>query len=71
MGVDSAVIGGASTSGGIGTATGAVLGAIFITIIGNAANMLHLSYNMTMMLKGLLILAFVALDMWRRKRRGL
>lgn len=69
--VGAAVIGGASTSGGIGTATGAVFGAIFITIIGNAANMLHLSYNVTMMLKGLLILAFVAMDMWRRKRRSL
>ncbi len=68
--VGAAVIGGASTFGGIGTAKGAVFGAVFITIIGNAANMLHLSYNVTMMLKGILILAFVALDMWRRKRRG-
>ncbi len=69
--VGAAVIGGASTFGGIGTAKGAVFGAVFITIIGNAANMLHLSYNVTMMLKGALILAFVALDMWRRKRRGI
>lgn len=68
--VGAAVIGGASTSGGVGTAFGAVFGAVFITIIGNAANMMHLSYNVTMMLKGLLILIFVALDMWRRKRRG-
>ena len=69
--VGAAVIGGASTNGGIGSATGAVFGAVFITIIGNAANMLHLSYNVTLMLKGMLILAFVALDMLRRKRRGL
>ena len=69
--VGAAVIGGASTSGGIGTAKGAVFGAIFITIIGNAANMLHLSYNVTMMMKGILILAFVAMDMIRRSRRGL
>ena len=39
--------------------------------IGNAANMLHLSYNVTMMMKGILILAFVAMDMIRRSRRGL
>lgn len=69
--VGATVIGGASTSGGIGTAKGAVFGAIFITIIGNAANMLHLSYNVTMMMKGILILAFVAMDMIRRSRRGL
>lgn len=67
--VGAAVIGGASTNGGLGSAAGAVFGAIFINILGNAANMLNISYNMTLMTKGFIIILFVALDVWRRGRR--
>ena len=66
--VGAAVVGGASTNGGVGRAVGAVFGAIFITIISNAANMLHISYNMLLFVKGALILLFVALDMLKHKR---
>lgn len=67
--VGAAVVGGASTNGGVGTAFGAVFGAIFITIISNFTNMLHLSYNTTLVIKGALIIVFVALDMIKQGRR--
>lgn len=67
--VGAAVVGGASTNGGVGTAFGAVFGAIFITIISNFTNMLHLSYNTTLVIKGALIIVFVALDMIKQSRR--
>ena len=67
--VGAAVVGGASTNGGVGTAYGAVFGAIFITIISNFTNMLHLSYNTNLVIKGVLIIVFVALDMVKQGRR--
>ncbi len=67
--VGAAVVGGASTNGGVGTAYGAVFGAVFITIISNFTNMLHLSYNTNLVIKGVLIIVFVALDMVKQGRR--
>ena len=63
------VVGGASTNGGMGTAFGAVFGAVFITIISNFTNMLHIQYNMILVIKGILIIVFVALDMVKQGRR--
>ena len=67
--VGAAVVGGASTNGGMGTAFGAVFGAVFITIISNFTNMLHIQYNMILVIKGILIIVFVALDMVKQGRR--
>lgn len=67
--VGAAVIGGTSVSGGRGTAVGTVFGAIFISLIVNAANMLNVSYNAMLILKGCLIILFVAIDGWARRRR--
>lgn len=65
--MSSAVVGGVSIYGGAGTALGAVVGAIFITLISNAMNLLQISFYMTLVVKGCVIVAVVALDSLRRR----
>jgi len=60
--IGSAVVGGVSVYGGIGSPLGAVVGAIFITMISNSMNLLHVSYYMTLVIKGSLIIIVIALD---------
>lgn len=67
--IAAAVVGGASTSGGVGTGYGALIGALFITIISNSSNMLHIGYNTMLIVKGALIILFVVLDTYRQRRR--
>jgi ribose/xylose/arabinose/galactoside ABC-type transport system permease subunit len=68
--VSSAVIGGVSIYGGVGTAIGAVVGAIFITIISNTMNLLHVPYYLTLVIKGMVIIGVVAIDSIRTAKRG-
>jgi len=63
--ISSAVIGGVSIYGGVGSIPGAVLGALFITIISNSMNLLGISYYTTLMIKGLVIILITALDTLR------
>lgn len=65
--VSSAVVGGVSIYGGVGSALGAVAGAVLITVINNAMNLLQVSYYTTLWVKGLVIVLFVALDSLRRR----
>lgn len=64
--ISSAVIGGVSVYGGVGSPLGAVIGAIFITMISNSMNMMQVSYFMTLVIKGCVIVLVVALDSYRR-----
>lgn len=68
--VSAVVVGGVSIYGGVGGPLGAVLGTLLITVIGNALNMLGVSFYVTLIIKGLAILAFVALDGLLRRRAG-
>jgi len=66
--VSSAVLGGVSIYGGAGTALGALIGTILIKLISNSLNFLQASYYMTLVVKGIVIVAFVAIDSrFRRK----
>jgi ribose transport system permease protein len=65
--VSSAVVGGVSIYGGIGSPLGAVLGAIIITMISNSMNMMQVSFFTSLIVKGIVIIAFVALDSLRRR----
>lgn len=65
--ISSAVVGGVSIYGGKGTPVGAVLGALFITSITNSMNLLNVSYFTTLIIKGLLIIAVVAIDSLRSR----
>jgi ribose/xylose/arabinose/galactoside ABC-type transport system permease subunit len=61
-----AVVGGASIYGGVGTSLGAIFGAIIITLITNGMNMMHISYHNTLIVKGFVIIFFVAFDSLKR-----
>ena len=56
------VVGGVSIYGGAGMATGAMLGALFVTLISNSLNQLGVSYFMTLVLKGIAIILFIWID---------
>jgi ribose/xylose/arabinose/galactoside ABC-type transport system permease subunit len=65
--VSSAVVGGVSIYGGSGSPIGAALGAVLIGLISNSMNMQRVSYDLTLMIKGLFILAFIYVNSFRRK----
>ena len=65
--VSACVVGGISIYGGIGKPYGAILGAIFITLISNSLNQLGISYFINLIIKGLVIIIFIATDNFIRK----
>lgn len=60
--ISACVVGGISIYGGSGRLANAVFGAIVITLISNALNLLGASYFIGLVLKGLVIIAFIYLD---------
>jgi len=64
--VSSCVVGGVSIYGGVGNPLSAVFGAIFITLVSNALNLLGISYFTNLVIKGTLIIGFIALENLRR-----
>lgn len=70
--VAAAVVGGASLSGGRGTAIGALLGTLILAMIENGINIVHLDQEWKLGIVGLSIIAAVALDriggQWRTWR---
>ncbi len=67
--VSAAVVGGISIYGGVGRPFGALLGAIFIVVLGNGLNLLGVSFYAALMIKGVVIICFVALDGLARRRQ--
>ena len=55
-------IGGASAYGGIGTVSGAVIGALIMGILNNGMNIIGMDSNVQRLVKGLVLLAAVAFD---------
>lgn len=66
--IASAALGGVSTFGGVGTALNAVIGAILIQVISNVMNMANVSYFVTLIIKGVVVVVVVAFDTWRHHR---
>lgn len=60
--VSSCVVGGVSIYGGIGHPLGSVGGAVFITLISNVLNALGVSFYVTLIVKGVVIILFIAVD---------
>jgi ribose/xylose/arabinose/galactoside ABC-type transport system permease subunit len=60
--ISACVVGGVSIYGGIGRPRGAIIGAILITLISNALNMLGVSYYFSLMIKGAVIVLFIFAD---------
>jgi len=77
MGVDSVVldivsavvVGGVSIYGGVGRIWAAALGAVFITLLSNSLNQLGASFYLSLVIKGVVIISFIALDTAFRGRR--
>lgn len=65
--ISSAVIGGVSIYGGTGSVVGAVLGALFITLLSNGMNLLEVSYYVQMVIKGSVIVALTFVDTQRKR----
>jgi ribose/xylose/arabinose/galactoside ABC-type transport system permease subunit len=65
--VSACVVGGVSIYGGAGKPLGAVFGAFFITLISNSLNQLGVSYFMNLVVKGIVIIAFIYLDKLARR----
>lgn len=63
------VVGGNSASGGSGSMIRTVIGAIVIGVMGNALNILGLSTNYQLTVKGLLIILAVAMDIISKKAK--
>jgi ribose/xylose/arabinose/galactoside ABC-type transport system permease subunit len=60
--VSACVVGGVSIYGGSGRVPGALFGALLITILSNAMNLIGVSYYLSLIVKGAVIIAFVAID---------
>ena len=67
--IAAAVVGGASLSGGKGTALGAVLGALIIRLIMTGIVILDLDQNYSQMVIGTVIVVAAALDRWQARWR--
>ncbi|MDB5311209.1 MAG: rbsC [Gemmataceae bacterium] len=67
--ITAVVIGGASLGGGKGTVVGAVLGVAILGLIKNGVSLFNVPVEMQYILIGVLLLANVALNRWRRDRR--
>lgn len=67
--VTAVALGGAQLSGGVGSLLGTVVGALLVSLIGNAMNLSNISAFIQIGVKGLLLLAVVSLQ--RRKEIGL
>ena len=62
-------IGGASAYGGIGTVSGAVIGAIFVGVLNMGMGILGANQNLQRVIKGLVLLAAVVFDVLSKNRK--
>ncbi|QNE45782.1 sugar ABC transporter permease [Glaciihabitans sp. INWT7] len=63
-------IGGAAVTGGIGTVTGAIVGGLIIGILNNGMSILGVGSEFQQLIKGLVLLAAVAFDVYNKRRNG-
>jgi putative multiple sugar transport system permease protein len=63
-------VGGSAVSGGIGTIIGAVVGGLFIGVLNNGMSILGVSTDWQQAIKGFVLLAAVALDLYSKRRSG-
>ncbi|WP_084723145.1 multiple monosaccharide ABC transporter permease [Streptomonospora alba] len=68
--IAAAFIGGASASGGVGTVIGAVVGALVMGVMNNGMSIIGLGVDWQQAIKGLVLLAAVAFDIYNKQRVG-
>ncbi|MBL1067654.1 multiple monosaccharide ABC transporter permease [Streptomyces sp. 7-21] len=66
--IAAAFIGGASMSGGVGTVLGAVIGGLVLGVLDNGMSLVGVDENWQQVIKGLVLLAAVAFDIWNKRR---
>ena len=64
------VIGGASLSGGRGTVTGTIVGALLISFLHNGCTLVGISTNAQLIVIGVVIVLAVAMDQFTRRKAG-
>ena len=62
--IASCFIGGASTTGGIGTVVGAIVGGLLMGVLNNGMSILGVSIDWQQAIKGIVLLAAVAFDVY-------
>jgi putative multiple sugar transport system permease protein len=61
-------IGGAAVSGGVGTVVGSVIGGLVMAVLNNGLQLLGVGADMTQIIKGLVLLAAVAFDVYNKSQ---
>lgn len=64
-------IGGASTSGGIGTVLGTIVGALIMGLLNNGMSIMGVGVDWQNTIKGLILIIAVVFDVWNRKRKAI
>ena len=63
-------IGGASTTGGVGTVPGAMIGGLIMAVMSNGMQLLGFDESVKQVVKGLVLLLAVAFDIYNKRRAG-
>jgi putative multiple sugar transport system permease protein len=66
--IAAAFIGGAAVQGGVGKVIGAITGGLIMAVINNGMSLLGQPSERVMLVKGLVLLAAVAYDIWTKRR---
>ena len=61
-------VGGSAVSGGVGTVIGAVVGGLFIGVLNNGMSIIGISTDWQQAIKGFVLLAAVAFDLYSKSR---
>ena len=61
-------IGGAAVTGGVGTVIGAIIGGLVMGVLNNGMSLQGVSIDWQQAIKGLVLLAAVAFDVWNKRR---
>ncbi len=69
--IAAAFIGGAAVQGGVGKVVGAITGGLIMAVINNGMSLLGAPSERVMLIKGLVLLAAVAFDVWAKRRAGI
>ena len=68
--IAAAFIGGAAVQGGVGKVVGAITGGLIMAVINNGMSLIGAPSERVMLVKGLVLLAAVAFDVWSKRRGG-
>ncbi|MFG2005561.1 multiple monosaccharide ABC transporter permease [Spirillospora sp. NPDC048911] len=68
--IAAAFIGGAAVQGGVGKVVGAITGGLIMAVINNGMSLIGAPSERVMLVKGLVLLAAVAFDIWTKRRSG-